>query len=92
MNRFLQLPNKLVIDVENIAFILNPELNTYVVIPKQSITPAVPKLDGFEYDALIKYLAPDVLVVERPEVPADKRPLIARVDDDKSTLNAGKVG
>lgn len=93
MKRFLKLPNKLIVDVDNIAFVLNPELNQYVIIPKQSITPAVPKLDSYEYDALVAYLGSDldVLVVERPVVSEKDKPLIARLDDDKKTASAANA-
>lgn len=82
--RFVQLPNKLVVDADNIAYIVNPELNVYVIVPKQSISPTVPKLDGNEFDALTKFLEVTKLEVEKPK---DERPsLIQRVNEDKQTV------
>lgn len=57
--RFVQLPNKAIVDLDNIAFVLQAELNKYLVVPKVSISPNVPVLDGDDYDVLVKFLEDD---------------------------------
>lgn len=57
MAKFVQLPNKVVIDLDNVAYVLRKELDEFIVIPKVSIAPTVPTLKLVDYDALVKYLA-----------------------------------
>lgn len=54
--RFVQLPNKAIVDLDNIAFVLQAELNKYLIVPKVSISPNVPVLEGDDYDVLVSYL------------------------------------
>jgi predicted signal transduction protein with EAL and GGDEF domain len=63
MARFVQLPNKVVVDLDNIAYVLQQELNAYMIVPKVSISTAVPKLTGDDFAVLVKFLEDDKQLV-----------------------------
>lgn len=70
--RFVQLQSKNVVDLENIAFVQNVELNKYIIIPRQTVAPQVPHLDAHELDEFVATLeAAGVLIkvnrLPRPE-------------------------
>lgn len=64
-------PNNIVVDVTNIAYILRQDLNRYVIVPKRTVSPNVPSLDGNEFDALVKFITDggegEVLTVQKAE-------------------------
>lgn len=67
MKQFVQFPGGLVVDVTNIAFVMRKGINEFIVVPKQTVVPQIPVLNGNEMDALLKYLDADKLVVEAPK-------------------------
>lgn len=73
MERFARLPNKVVVDIENIAYVLRVELNKYALVPKKTVSPNIPVLDGAELDAFTDELKSrgflfDVVVPEEKAV------------------------
>lgn len=57
MEQFVYLQSsKIVVDIDNLAYILRVELNKYAIVPKRTVSPNIPVLDGAELEALIQAL------------------------------------
>ncbi len=65
----VKLTNKAIMDLENIAFILQVNINEYIAVPKKTIVPQVPKMDGHEYDELVETLKEHKLLIEVKQLP-----------------------
>ena len=64
------------VDLDNVAFVIQAELNKWVIVPKKTVAPNLPVMDGHEKDELVKTLEDKGLVIvvkKLPRADAEKK-------------------